>query len=68
MGGGVGQDAVVVAGLIGVVAFEAVEGREVADGVGEGDEFAVDEIPVGGGVTLGLVGGEGRVWAAFGGA
>lgn len=31
------------AGFAGAEAFEIVQGRQVAGGVGEGDEFAVDE-------------------------
>lgn len=32
------------AGLIRAESFEVIEGREVLDGVGEGDEFAVDRV------------------------
>lgn len=32
--------------MIRVEAFEVVEGREVLGGIGDGDEFAVDEVPV----------------------
>jgi len=55
------QDAVVKAGLIRAEAFEVIEGREVLGGIGEGDEFAVDEVPVPGGP------GVGGVWGHVGG-
>lgn len=42
------KDAVVEAGSARVEAFEVIEGREVSGGVGEGDEFTVDGVPVSG--------------------
>lgn len=55
------QDAVVKAGLIRAEAFEVIEWREVLGGIGEGDEFAVDGVPVSEGL------GVGGVWGHVGG-
>lgn len=47
----------VKAGLTGAEAFEVIEGREVLGGIGEGDEFAADRVPVPGGRGVGGTGG-----------